>query len=106
MFFLPYGWVAIGSNASYTLGMIKNLKNLGPQSAKMLAKAGIVSNEKLKALGSVAAFLAVKRAGCSPSNNLLWALEGALTDQDWKEIARKDRLSLLIQLEDAERRKK
>jgi len=46
--------------------MIKNLRNLGPQSAKMLAKAGIVSNEKLKALGSVAAFLAVKRAGCSP----------------------------------------
>jgi hypothetical protein len=36
----------------------------------------------------------------------LWALEGALTDQDWKEIARKDRLSLLIQLEDAQRRKK
>ncbi len=72
----------------------------------MLAKAGILSNEKLKAMGSVSAFLAVKRAGCSPSNNLLWALEGALTDQDSKEIARKDRLSLLMQLEDAERRKK
>ena len=86
--------------------MINNLRNLGPQSAKMLAKAGIVSNEKLKALGSVAAFLAVTRTGCSPSNNLLWALEGALTDQDWKEVARKDRLSLLIQLEDAERREK
>lgn len=84
--------------------MIKNLRNLGPQSAKMLAKAGIVSNEKLRSLGSVAAFLAVKRAGCTPSNNLLWALEGALTDQDWKEIAHKDRLRLLIQLEDAEKR--
>lgn len=86
------------------LDMIKNLRNLGPQSAKMLAKAGIMSNAKLKAAGSVAAFLAVKRAGCTPSINLLWALEGALADQDWKEVARKDRLSLLMQLEDAERK--
>ncbi len=86
--------------------MIKNLRNLGPQSAKMLAKAGIVSNEKLKALGAVAAFLAVKRAGCSPSNNLLWALQGALTDRDWKEVSHKDRLSLLMQLEDEEKRRK
>lgn len=96
--------VLTGHRLTQTLLMIKNLRNLGPQSAKMLAKAGIVSNEELKALGSVAAFLAVKRAGCSPSYNLLWALEGALTDQDWKEIARKDRLNLLIQLDDAERK--
>jgi DNA transformation protein len=86
--------------------MIKNLRNLGPQSAKMLRKAGIVSNNELRSLGSIAAYLAVKRVGCSPSINLLWALEGALTDRDWKEVARKDRLSLLIQLEDAEKRGK
>ena len=86
--------------------MIKNLRNLGPRSAKMLAKAGIISNKALRALGSVAAFLAVKRAGCSPSLNLLWALEGALTDRDWKEVARDDRLGLLLELEEAEKEKK
>ena len=78
------------------------MRNLGPRSREMLAKAGIVSDEQLKALGAVAAFAAVKRAGGRPSLNLLWALEGALTNRDWKEIAKKDRLSLLTQLEMAE----
>jgi len=72
----------------------------------MLARAGITSRKRLQALGSIAAFIAVRRAGYSPSLNLLWALEGALTDRDWKEVARNDRLSLLTQLEDAERRKR
>jgi DNA transformation protein len=31
--------------------------------------------------------------------NLLWAIEGALTDRDWKEVAKNDRLSLLTQVE-------
>lgn len=73
---------------------------------EMLAQTGIVSEKQLRALGSVSAFLAVKRAGYSPSLNLLWALEGALSDRDWKEVARKDRLTLLTQLEDAERHNK
>ena len=85
--------------------MIKNLRNLGPRSAEMLAQAGIVSEQRLRTLGSVAAFLAVKRAGCLPSINLLWALDGALSDRDWKVVARQDRLTLLTQLEDAERHK-
>lgn len=86
--------------------MIKDLRNLGPHSAKLLAKAGIVSEKQLKALGAVAAFVAVKCAGGKPSLNLLWALEGALTNRDWKEIAKKERLSLLTRLEIAERRQK
>jgi len=69
----------------------------------MLAKAGIETDAQLEACGSIATFLAVKRAGCNPSLNLLWALEGAITDRDWKDVARHDRLSLLIQLEDAEK---
>ena len=72
----------------------------------MLANAGIVSDAQLKAMGAVAAFIAVKRAGGKPSLNLLWALEGALTNRDWKEVARRDRLSLLTQLEAAEARRK
>lgn len=68
----------------------------------MLAKAGIKTDGQLAAAGSVAAYLAVKCAGCSPSLNLLWAIEGALTDRDWKDVARNDRFRLLMQLEDAE----
>lgn len=51
----------------YLPGSIRDLRNLGPHSAKMLAKAGIVSQEQLKAMGAVAAFVAVKRAGYQPN---------------------------------------
>ena len=54
----------------------------------MLEAAGLRSKDRLRAMGSVAAFAAVKRAGNTPSLKLLWALEGALTDRDWKEVAR------------------
>ena len=82
--------------------MIGKVRNLGLKSAKMLAKAGIDSEIQLRRFGAAKAFLAVKRSGGSPSLNLLWAIEGALTGRDWKEVAKNDRLRLLTQLEDAE----
>lgn len=65
----------------------------------MLAAAGIASEVELKAMGAAAAFVAIKRVGLKPSLNLLWALEGALTDRDWRQVANDDRLSLLSQVE-------
>lgn len=50
------------------------LRNPGPASLKMLAAAGISTEEDLRALGSVAAYLAVKHTGANASLNLLWAL--------------------------------
>jgi DNA transformation protein len=79
--------------------MISKLKNLGKNSQEMLAAAGITSERQLQTKGAAAAFMAVKRAGCNPSLNLLWAIEGALTGRDWKEVAKNDRLSLLTQVE-------
>ena len=79
--------------------MISKLRNLGRYSQEMLAAAGITTGRQLRDKGAAAAFVAVKRAGCTPSLNLLWAIEGALTDRDWKEVAKRDRLSLLIQVE-------
>ena len=75
--------------------MINKLRNLGPRSQQMLATAGIMTEKQLRAMGAGHAFLAVKRAGCAPSLNLLWAIEGALTDRDWTEVAKSDRLFLL-----------
>ncbi len=86
--------------------MLSKMRNLGKTSSKMLLSAGIKSEEQLRAMGSVAAFVAVKNAGCSSSLNLLWAIEGALTNQDWKHVSRDDRASLLFQLDDYERREK
>lgn len=79
------------------------LRKLGPVSRRMLSAAGISSDEELRARGSVAVYLAVKRSGGNASLNLLWALEGALTGRDWRPVAREDRTSLLLQLDDLER---
>lgn len=79
------------------------LRNLGPASLQMLAAAGISSEDDLRALGSVAAYLAVKRTGAKASLNLLWALEGALTGRHWQVVAREDRTALLLHLDDMER---
>lgn len=70
----------------------------------MLARAGVTSVEQLQAIGSVAAYALVKRTGGKPSLNLLWALEGALTGLPWQTVAREHRTSLLLALDEYERR--
>ena len=86
------------------IGKPSKLRNLGEASEKMLAAAGITTEAELRCKGAAAAFVAVKHAGCKPSVNLLWALEGALTNRDWKDVAKTDRLSLLSQVEMLEAR--
>lgn len=81
------------------MAAISDLPNLGPKSQKMLECAGLVSLDQLRALGSVAAFVRVKRAGGKPSLNLLWALEGALSGLGWQVVAREHRTSLPLALE-------
>jgi DNA transformation protein len=81
---------------------ISDLPNFGPKSQQMLAQAGIHTFEQLRELGTVRAYVQVKRAGASSSLNLLWAIEGALSGRHWQEIAKNDRLTLLLQLEDVE----
>lgn len=60
---------------------VQELRNLGPASVRMLKVAGISTEGELPALGSVAAYLAVKQRGLNATLNLLWPLEGALTRQ-------------------------
>ena len=85
--------------------MLRDLRNLVPASEKMLFQAGIETEAQLKEMGSVAAYCVVVRYAMSkPSLNLLWAIEGALTERDWKEIAHSERTSLLIAVDDFEKR--
>lgn len=83
---------------------LASLPNLGPKSQQVMAKAGISSVEQLRQIGSVAAYVRAKRTGANVSLNLLWALEGALSGLHWQEVARDHRTSLLLALEDQERR--
>ncbi|WP_019867508.1 TfoX/Sxy family protein [Methylovulum miyakonense] len=79
------------------------LPNIGSKSTQMLEQAGITSLQQLRGLGSVAAYVQVKRAGGPVSLNLLWALEAALSNQPWQEVARLHRTSLLLALEEYEK---
>ncbi|HZW23799.1 TfoX/Sxy family protein [Noviherbaspirillum sp.] len=78
---------------------LSDLRNLGPKSAEMLAAAGIRTPDALAERGALDAFIALKQAGLPASLNLLWALEGALSDRDWRTVARDDKLRLLTELE-------
>lgn len=82
----------------------ESLAGLGPKSRQMLARAGIVTTADLRALGAVAAYARAKRANGNVSLNLLWALEGALTGERWQDIAHRHRTSLLLALDDYERK--
>jgi DNA transformation protein len=54
---------------------------------------------RLRQLGAVAAYAKVKQQAPRASLNLLWALEGALTNLPWQTVARDHRTSLLLALE-------
>jgi DNA transformation protein len=97
---LPGQAVATSTSAA---GELQTLPNLGPRSRAILAAAGIQDLEQLRSLGSVAAYSLAKRSGGNVSLNLLWALEGALTNTPWQVVAREHRTSLLLALESLER---
>lgn len=82
-------------------GDVASLAGLGPASRAMLERAGIPDVATLRRLGTVPAYVRVKRADPRASLNLLWALEGALSGLPWQEVARRHRASLLLALETA-----
>ena len=77
------------------------LRNIGPKSMAWLRQTGVRTLDDLKAVGSLAAYVRVKRAGFRPSLNLLYALEGAILDCHWQEIpdARRSELVALAEVE-------
>ncbi|OCC04982.1 hypothetical protein BA190_11380 [Labrys sp. WJW] len=68
---------------------IRDMRNLGPVTERMLVEVDICSPEDLRRPGAVAAYRRLKfRFGRGISLNALYALEGALSDRDWREIDR------------------
>ena len=62
------------------------LLNIGAKSGAWLRQVGLRTQEDLAAVGSLEAFMRVKRAGFKPSLNLLYALEGALMGCHWQQV--------------------
>ena len=65
----------------------QKMRNIGPKSAAWLRQVGLRSLDEIAAIGTVEAFMKVRRAGFKPSLNLLYALEGAILDCHWQEVA-------------------
>jgi len=69
--------------------LAKRLRNIGPITAKQLIGAGIDTPEKLRALGAKKAYLKIHEMGgyCGKFHvAYIYALEGAITDTDWRRI--------------------
>ena len=62
------------------------MRNIGQRSRRWLEEAGISSLRELRQIGSVEAYLRVKRMQPGGSLNLLWALEGVLLECDWRSL--------------------
>ena len=80
---------------------IRDLLNLGEKSEHMLAAAGIETVTQLQQLGAVQAYLQVRDSGVPVSLNLLYALEGALTNTHWNRLPTDVRESLLMAVDAA-----
>ncbi|MBU2709443.1 TfoX/Sxy family protein [Zooshikella harenae] len=63
------------------------LKNLGKTSVQWLNAVGIRDKETLEQIGSVEAYRKIKTRGFKVSKVLLYALEGALLDAHWNQLA-------------------
>lgn len=65
---------------------ISDLRNLGGKSEEWLNAIGVFTRQDLERLGSVEIYRSLKEAGFPVSLNLVWGIEGALADLDWREL--------------------
>lgn len=62
------------------------LRNIGPVSAGWLAAVGIHTLDDLRKVGVVNAYNLLRAQGHNATLNLLWALQGALTNTPWNAL--------------------
>lgn len=74
----------------------EKIKNIGPKSMAWLRQTGIRTQADLEAVGSLAAYVRIKRAGFKPSLNMLYAMEGAILGCHWQDIPTERRSELII----------
>lgn len=79
----------------------QKMRNIGPKSTAWLRQVGLRSLEEIAAIGTVEAFMKVRRAGFKPSLNLLYALEGAVLDCHWQDVPDARRTELVADAEAA-----
>jgi DNA transformation protein len=81
---------------------LNQIRNLGPVSRQWLDDIGIHTIKDLRRVGSVSAYAMVRRNERRASLNLLWALEAAIRDIDWRELNSCDKEVLRTKLAELE----
>jgi DNA transformation protein and related proteins len=76
------------------------MRGLGPASAKMIAQAGVTTSVALKKADLYQLYARIKQQQPKVSINLLYAMIGAVEDEDWRAIAKERRSEVLIRLDD------
>ena len=74
------------------------IRNVGPKSAAWLRQVGIKTDAEVRAIGSLEAFMKVKRAGFKPSLNLLYALAGAELGCHWTELTPEHKQAMVLEV--------
>lgn len=65
---------------------ISLLRNLGGKTEQWLNEIGVFDREDLERLGSVEIYRLLRKRGHPASLNLVYAIEGALADLDWRYL--------------------
>ena len=74
---------------------IRDLPNLGPKSAAILASVDIHTRDDLESIGAVEAYKRAKLVHADRvSLNLLWAMQGALLGIPWNQIPKDMKVEL------------
>ena len=77
-----------------------SFKGLGLKSRLWLGAIGIGTPEQLAAQDPFEVYARLKANNPGVSLNLLYALIGAVENRDWREVAREDRTSIVLRLEE------
>lgn len=79
---------------------LAELRGLGPVSVQLLVNAGVTTAAQLRKADLYKLYAKIKSTHPRTSINLLYALLGAVNDQDWRTVAKDRRTEVLMRLED------
>lgn len=77
---------------------LHTLPNLGLTTVQWLRAVGIHTRDELERQGITTAFRAMEDRGFLTTKAILYALHAALTEQNWRELSKLEKTSLLDQL--------
>ncbi len=79
---------------------LSELRGLGPRSVELLVEAGINTSGKLRKADLYKLYQKIKTQHPRTSLNLLYAMMGAVSNEDWRDIAKERRSEVLMRLDD------